>query len=134
MQTVGGSFALYQHKEICAGTNSKNGISEYEVHEPSIHDKDLSFSAEEVVIYRSIVNVLNGSIEDKCIDLVNVYGFIDESRHHHGPNNLANLEVYKNTNFEEIQSLFNITQKLILEHSEEVLNVNTIDSASQVKW
>ena len=49
---------------------------------------------------------------------------------HLGPNYLANLEVYKNTNFEEIQSLFNITQKLILEHSEEILNVNTIDSAS----
>ena len=49
---------------------------------------------------------------------------------HLGPNCLANLEVYKNRNFEEIQSLFNITQKLILEHSEEILNVNTIESAS----
>ena len=49
---------------------------------------------------------------------------------HLGPNYLANLEVCKNTNFEEIQSLFNVTQKLILEHAEEILNVNTIDSAS----
>ena len=49
---------------------------------------------------------------------------------HFGPNHVANLEVYKNTNFEEIQSLFNITQKLILEHSEEILNVNTIESTS----
>ena len=49
---------------------------------------------------------------------------------HLGPNYLANLEVYKNTNFEDIQSLFNITQKLILEHSEEILNVNTIHSTS----
>ena len=49
---------------------------------------------------------------------------------HLGPNYLANLEVYKNTNFEEIQCLFNITQKLILEHSEEILNVYTIESAS----
>ena len=47
---------------------------------------------------------------------------------HLGPNYLANLEVYKNTNFEEIPSLFNITQRLILQHSEEILNVNTIDS------
>ena len=47
---------------------------------------------------------------------------------HLGPNYLANLEVYKNTNFKEIQSLFNISQKLILEHSEEILNVNTIES------
>ena len=49
---------------------------------------------------------------------------------HFGPNYLANLEVYKNTNFEEIQSLLKITQKLILEHSEEILNVNTIESTS----
>ena len=49
---------------------------------------------------------------------------------HHGPNYLANLEVYKNTNFEETQSLSSITQKLILEHSEEMLNVHTIESAS----
>ena len=45
---------------------------------------------------------------------------------HLGPNCLANLHVYKNTNFEEIQSLFSITQKLILEHSEELLNVSAI--------
>ena len=49
---------------------------------------------------------------------------------HLGPNYLANLDVYKNTNFEKIQSLSNITQKLILEHSEGILNVNTIESAS----
>ena len=49
---------------------------------------------------------------------------------HLGPNYLVNLEVYKNTNFEEIQSLFNITQKLIVEHSEEILNVHTIESTS----
>ena len=49
---------------------------------------------------------------------------------HLEPNCLANLEVYKNTNFEEIQSLFNITQKLMLEHSEEILNVNTIHCTS----
>ena len=46
---------------------------------------------------------------------------------HLGLNHLANLEVYKNKTFEEIQSLFNITQKLILEHSEKILNVHTIE-------
>ena len=49
---------------------------------------------------------------------------------HLGPNYLANLDVNKSTNFEEIQSLFIIIQKLILEHSEEILNVNTTDSAA----
>ena len=43
---------------------------------------------------------------------------------HLGPNYLTNSEIYKNTNFEEIESLFNITQKFIMEHSEEILNVN----------
>ena len=43
---------------------------------------------------------------------------------------MANLEVYKNTNFEETQSLFNITQKLILEYSEEILNRSTFESPS----
>ena len=47
-----------------------------------------------------------------------------------GPNNLPSLEVYKDTNFEEIHNSFNITQKLILEHSEENLNSNSIDNAS----
>ena len=37
---------------------------------------------------------------------------------HLGPNNLANLKIY------------NITQKLIIEHSKEILNVHTIESAS----
>ena len=45
-----------------------------------------------------------------------------------GPNFSENLEVYKNTNFEEIQSLFGITQKLRSDHSEEILNVKPIES------
>ena len=46
---------------------------------------------------------------------------------------MANLEVCKNTNFEKIQSLFNITQILILEHSEDILNVHTAESTS-LSW
>ena len=49
---------------------------------------------------------------------------------HLGSDHLQHLEVYKNTNFEEIQSLFNITQKLTKEHSEEILNVRTIERTS----
>ena len=49
---------------------------------------------------------------------------------HLGPNYLTILEIYKNTNFEEIQSLFQITLKLIVDHSEEILNIHTIHSAS----
>ena len=47
---------------------------------------------------------------------------------HLGPNYTENLKVYKNTNFEEIQNLFGITQKLFLEHSDEILNVKFIES------
>ena len=49
---------------------------------------------------------------------------------HLGPNYLTNLEVYKNTNFDENPISFNITPKLILEHSEEILDVHTIESTS----
>ena len=49
---------------------------------------------------------------------------------HLGPNNNENLEVYKNTNFKEIQSLFGITQRLISEHPEEIFNVKPIESAA----
>ena len=47
---------------------------------------------------------------------------------HLGPNYLTNLEVNKNTNFDETHSLFNITQKLISKHSEEILNVRAVES------
>ena len=49
---------------------------------------------------------------------------------HLGPDFLTNLEIYKNTKFEKIWSVFNITQKLIREHSEEILNVKWLDYSS----
>ena len=49
---------------------------------------------------------------------------------HLGPNYLTNLEIYKNTNFEDIETLFNITQKSKLEHSEEILKVKPLESSS----
>ena len=49
---------------------------------------------------------------------------------HLGQNYLANLEVHKSTNFEEIESVVNITQKLALEHSQEILNVKPLESSS----
>ena len=52
---------------------------------------------------------------------------------HLGPNYVANLEVFRNTNFEELQNLFDITQKLILDHHAEILNVTTIDWTS-LSW
>ena len=77
-----------------------------------------------------LLNNLNGSINDKCVDMENVQVFVYESSHSSWTEPFSNLTFYKNTNVEEIQSLSNITQKLILEHSEEILIMNTIDSAS----
>ena len=37
-----------------------------------------------------------------------------------------NLVAYKNTNFEELKTLFDITQRLIVEQSFEILNVSTM--------
>ena len=60
----------------------------------------------------------------------NVYVLVDESRNPSWPNYLANLEIYKNTKFEEIASVSNITQKLVMEHSEEILNVKCLEYSS----
>ena len=59
----------------------------------------------------------------------NAHVFVDESRHL-GTDYLANSEIYKNTKFEENQSLFNITQELAMEHSEEILNVTCLEYSS----
>ena len=52
---------------------------------------------------------------------------------HLGQNYVANLEVYRNTNFEELQNLFGITQRLISEHEAEILNVTAIHWTS-ISW
>ena len=45
---------------------------------------------------------------------------------HLGPNCTEILKVYRNTNFEELQNLFDITQRLILDHQAEILIVSPI--------
>ena len=46
---------------------------------------------------------------------------------HLGPNYTENMEVCKHANFKEIQNLFNVSQRLIMEHPAEILNVSTVD-------
>ena len=53
---------------------------------------------------------------------------------HLGPNHVSNSEIYKNTKFEDIESVFNITQKLVREHSEEILNVKRAWSIHHLSW
>ena len=49
---------------------------------------------------------------------------------HFGPNYVLNSEIYKNTKFEDIECVFNITQKLVREHFEEVLDVKCLEYSS----
>ena len=56
-------------------------LKKHGMHEPSIHEHDLSVFADEVVNVCNQRNILNGSIQNKCIDVVNVCDFVDESRH-----------------------------------------------------
>ena len=44
-----------------------------------------------------------------------------------GPDFLTKSEIYKNTKFEKKWSVFNITQRLMKEHSEEILNVEWLE-------
>ena len=52
---------------------------------------------------------------------------------HLGPNYVSNSEICKKTKFEEIESVFNITQKLVMGHSEEVLNATCLELSS-LSW
>ena len=67
----GGIFELYWYKETCTGSDSNKRVSKHEVHEPSIHDEDLPFLTKEVGNYSRILDIFNGSIKDKCVDLEN---------------------------------------------------------------
>ena len=46
---------------------------------------------------------------------------------HPGQNCAENVAVFKKFDIEEIQDLFSIIQRLVLEHSEEILNVKAME-------
>ena len=66
----GGIFELYWYKETCTGSDSKNRVSQHDVHKPLIHDEGLPFFAKEVGNNSRVLNIFNGSIQDKCVDMV----------------------------------------------------------------
>ena len=53
-----------------------------------------------------------------------------EAAIHLGPNYLTNSEIYNKTKFEQIGCVFNIAEKLVMEHSEEILNVKCLEYSS----
>ena len=110
-----GIFKLYSHTETCAASNPKTRVSKQATHEPSVRDEGLPFPTKEFGNYSRALDILNGSIRDKCVFIWRMFMSSSmKAAMHIWPNYLANLEFYKNTNFEECQSLFNITQKLML--------------------
>ena len=52
---------------------------------------------------------------------------------HLGPDSFMNSEIYKNTKFENIGNVFNITQKWIKEYSEEIQNAKCLEYSS-LSW
>ena len=52
-----------------------------EIHEPSIHEQDHSVSAKKIGNVSQRRNVLNASVQNKCIDMRDVHVFVDEIRH-----------------------------------------------------
>ena len=67
-------------------------------------------------------------IQNKCDDLEIVHGVIDEShRSYLGPDFQKKLEICINTSFENNENVFNVSQKFVKEHSEEILNVRSLD-------
>ena len=69
------------------------------------------------------------TFENQRVDLVVIYVDNDESCHASWTNDNANLVVYRNTNFKVLQNVFDIIQRLILDHQAEILNVTPIDWA-----
>ena len=60
----------------------------------------------------------------------NVHVFVDESSHPSWAelfDEFGNLQEHK---FEEFESVFNITHKLVMEHAEEILNVKWLEYSS----
>ena len=73
------------------------------------------------------------SVEDQRTDLGTVYDDNNESRH--SPCSKLHWEFgsFQEHELEELQNLFHITQKLVLHHQREILNVKTIERTS-LSW
>ena len=54
----------------------KSRVSEHEIHEQSIHEQDLSVLAKVGNVSRRL-NFLDASMQNKCVDMVNVHVLVD---------------------------------------------------------
>ena len=67
--------------------------------------------------------VLNGILQNQSIDMENVHGIVDESSHSSWAGFLKEFGNQQKNKFKKIENVFNITQKFIKEHSDEIPNV-----------
>ena len=101
-------------------------------YEPSIHEQHLSILADEIGNVCKWRNILNACIQNKYVDMVIDHDFVKKKK---PPSTLGRniCRIWRSTRtqkFEEIESLFNITQKLIMEHSEVILTVTCLDDST----
>ena len=73
-------------------------------------------------------DVLSGILQGQRIDAESVTSM--KAALHFGKGFATNSEIHVNTKFENIESVFDITQKLIQEQSEEILNVECLRHSS----
>ena len=73
------------------------------------------------------------SVEDQRTDLGTVYDDNNESRHSPWTKLHWEFGSFQEHELEELQNLFHITQKLVLHHQREILNVKTIERTS-LSW
>ena len=95
----------------------------------AIRGQSLPEFAEAIGNHGRILKRRTGTYEDQHIDMVIIFmSSSTKATIHLGQNFIENMTVFKNIDVEEIQDLFSITQRLVLDHSEEIQNVKVIES------
>ena len=56
-------------------------VQKHGIHKPSMHGSDLSKFGEEIRNVCNQRNILNGRMQNQCVDMQIVFSFVDESRH-----------------------------------------------------
>ena len=105
-------------------------IGEHEILWSSVHGKDIPMHTEETGKNCNKCHVISGILQNQCIDVGMFMASSMKAPIHLGPDFFKNSAIYKNTRFENIQNVFNIIQKFIKQHSEETLNVRSLDYSS----
>ena len=109
--------------------------------ESSMHGKDIPMLTEEIEIFTRCY-VLNRSIQNTCIDMVNVHGVVYESRHSSWagfPNEFGNLQEHKIRKHREcVQHHSKICGKVLnvrgLECSSPSWTTSTLVNDQAIKW